>query len=55
MATGWAEVDGQACHFGEDGVLQLLLQGGKDSGYYVVYDRSAADAFLPNDASMLLG
>ena len=55
MVTGWAEVAGQACHFGEDGVLQLLLQGGKDSGYYVVYDRSAADAFLPNDASMLLG
>ena len=52
---GWVEIQGQRCHFGEDGALQLMLQGRGDTGYYVVYDRNVVDAFVSDDAGLLLG
>ena len=53
--TGWTTIDGAQCLFSEDGVLQMTLRGTVEDGYYVVYDRTAAEQMMDEDAKLLLG
>lgn len=52
---GWQTIDGETCYFGDDGALQLAQKGSADGSFFVVYDRQAAETYVPADASLLLG
>lgn len=55
VVVGWVSVNGMECLFGTDGVLQMTLQGTAENGYYVVYDRNAAERMATEEAKLLLG
>jgi glucan-binding YG repeat protein len=55
VTTGWTTIDQTEYLFGEDGVLQMTMKGSAEDGYYVVYDRTAAEHAVSEDAKLLLG
>lgn len=55
MAIGKCVIDGADCMFRQDGVLQFAQRLNDDGGYYVVYDRQAANEYIDPDQHLLLG